>query len=586
MLRSSLSLFSAAVLSVLVSRLDAVGTDKRGGVQDFAFIDDAPPLMIRVRVEIDGQPLYRRWNDCVTRIFKHLDKNGDGFLDAKEAEQVPSAHLFFPSTDDPIRRYFGPPGTDPVRIPNLANLDTNGDGKVSREELANYYRKNGGADFQFVGDRAFNGPSYFATVRVSGTQGPPADVNEALFRLLDTNKDGKLSRDELAAGAKRLAKLDLDEDEMISSEEIHPTGRRVNLNAYYAVQSLPRSDDRLVLLSAGEFPMTLAQRLMKRYSKDKIGDNLLSFLGAKLSAKEIGLDAAAFAILDVNKDGFLDANELKHFGKIAPHLELSLKLSKNAALERLPVKGTLALKDAGNGLILDRGPSRVVFRLDPGTLRGDVKNRLKSEFQIFDQDGNGYIDRREARDSIFYSSLFHLMDADKDGKVFEKEMLAYIDSWGELLALSRSSCVTLTLAEEGKGIFDFLDTNRDRRLSVREIRQLPKLLDLLDRNKDGFLEPSEFPRSSLLEFRHGPAGRERSIVDVNTLDELLVPAPAMPQAKGPLWFRKMDRNRDGDVSRAEFLGTDDEFRRIDTDGDGLISLEEAERFDALMRKKK
>jgi hypothetical protein len=46
----------------------------------------------------------------------------------------------------------------------------------------------------------------------------------------------------------------------------------------------------------------------------------------------------------------------------------------------------------------------------------------------------------------------------------------------------------------------------------------------------------------------------------------------------------MDRNRDGDVSRREFLGSDEEFRRIDSDGDGLISVEEAERFDAECRK--
>jgi Ca2+-binding EF-hand superfamily protein len=46
-----------------------------------------------------------------------------------------------------------------------------------------------------------------------------------------------------------------------------------------------------------------------------------------------------------------------------------------------------------------------------------------------------------------------------------------------------------------------------------------------------------------------------------------------------MWFRKMDRNADGDVSRSEFLGTKAEFDAIDTDKDGLISLEEAEAYD-------
>jgi hypothetical protein len=57
------------------------------------------------------------------------------------------------------------------------------------------------------------------------------------------------------------------------------------------------------------------------------------------------------------------------------------------------------------------------------------------------------------------------------------------------------------------------------------------------------------------------------------------------QGSGPLWFRKMDRNNDGDVSAREFLGTPEQFRRIDSDGDGLISPAEARRADAGAAKK-
>jgi hypothetical protein len=45
----------------------------------------------------------------------------------------------------------------------------------------------------------------------------------------------------------------------------------------------------------------------------------------------------------------------------------------------------------------------------------------------------------------------------------------------------------------------------------------------------------------------------------------------------------MDRNGDGYVSRREFLGPEELFHKLDADGDGLISAEEAERFDAAQR---
>jgi hypothetical protein len=42
----------------------------------------------------------------------------------------------------------------------------------------------------------------------------------------------------------------------------------------------------------------------------------------------------------------------------------------------------------------------------------------------------------------------------------------------------------------------------------------------------------------------------------------------------------MDRNGDGDLSRGEFLGTAEQFGRMDADGDGLVSAREAQKPEA------
>jgi Ca2+-binding EF-hand superfamily protein len=57
--------------------------------------------------------------------------------------------------------------------------------------------------------------------------------------------------------------------------------------------------------------------------------------------------------------------------------------------------------------------------------------------------------------------------------------------------------------------------------------------------------------------------------------ELMTAPGTRTPAAGPSWFRKMDRNKDGDVSRREFLGPRAAFEKLDRDHDGLIDAAEA-----------
>ena len=49
---------------------------------------------------------------------------------------------------------------------------------------------------------------------------------------------------------------------------------------------------------------------------------------------------------------------------------------------------------------------------------------------------------------------------------------------------------------------------------------------------------------------------------------------------GPGWFKLMDRNHDGDLSRREFFGRPADFDAADADHDGLLTPDEAEKMPA------
>jgi Ca2+-binding EF-hand superfamily protein len=492
--------------------------------------------------------------------------------------------------------------------PTLAALDTNKDGKVSKEELAAYYRKNGGMPFQFnfsQGQSQVGNVVYFdpATGRQAGNS-TADELNEALFKLLDTNKDGKLSKEELAKAPEVLAKLDLDDDEMITVDEVLPNSRNPYDGFVVApplpVGSAPVQGEPFFMIVPGESTTGLARQLLTRYAAK---GHLVPQGIKKLTRKDLGLDEATFNRLDVDGDGELDSEELARFAQRPADLELTVRLGRKDDKEpRLEVvqRDDKAAPQVGSvrklpdgELVLELGTVRLQFSNESRGVRGRpadfLREQYKAQFRAADTDMNGYLDMKEAMASPFFRNTFKLMDLDGDGKLFEKEMLAYLDTTLELQAKAMTSIASLTASDQGRGLFDLLDTNRDGRLSVREIRQAPKLIEQLDREGKGYITLKDIPRSYQLTIGEGPLGggfgRARFVAVGGGFGGRRG-RPPLPAPVGPLWFRKMDRNRDGDVSRKEWLGTDEDFRKIDTDGDGLISLEEAEKADALFRKLK
>src|SRR5947209_5304636 len=127
-------------------------------------------------------------------------------------------------------------------------------------------------------------------------QAPSADaLNDALFTLLDTSKDGKLSKDELAAAPALLLKLDANDDEMITPQELLPgsapvDGRLAVLRLQQMTAS-PGANAHFMLLTPGEPSVDLARRLLARYAPR-------NQQSTKLTCQQLGLDEATFRTLD------------------------------------------------------------------------------------------------------------------------------------------------------------------------------------------------------------------------------------------------------------------------------------------------
>jgi Ca2+-binding EF-hand superfamily protein len=527
-------------------------------VQDLLFLAPDRPLLLRLHLLADGKAAADRWSAYLDRLFAYFDRNGDGVLDKEEA-----ARAFTPMQ---LRQLFDSNYflVRDRQTPSPADLDLDEDGKVSKAEFRAYYRRHEAGPVAVVGG---NNPA----------GGDP--LSAALFSALDTDHDGRLTATELAAAPKVLGPLDVDDDEMITPGEILAGGFALNRQqppapGFTGFPLLP------VPKEAGPGRLTqrmrIAKELVARYDRDHDG---------KLDPEEFALPPEQFERLDTNGDGKLEVLELLRWVIARPAAEAVLRLAppESQALVATARPGTKEgpwRRDGEHTLALSAGNLEIRLTAAPAIPAprnpSNARQFYAAQFRTVDVEDRGYVTRRQAQAKNNLSLLFalELGDRDEDGKLTRREL----DAFADVLADAAGARTQVVFHAVGRGLFSWLDADRDGRLSVRELRNAATRL-------------APFARGGGVSLRALPEQFQIVVSQGTPIYGPVQPPGAFPPpgglsrpARGPLWFRKMDRNGDGDLSPREFLGSRAVFDRLDLDKDGLISVEEAEQADRELRK--
>jgi Ca2+-binding EF-hand superfamily protein len=514
------------------------------------------PIVVELQLTIDGHPHTEALARLVDEVLKLGDTDGDGRTMWKElcaSRRIKHGQYGNLAIDNEN-------GEKQV----IERYDIARDGVVDRTELPRFLTRNAG------GSRPFS---------IRGTL-DHRDLNRrgaATWRVIDADEDGAISADERAAAALLLAGRDGDDDEILLASDLNP--RLQTPDPEMMAERRRRGPDAARLLGP-HADWGGVQRILE-----------LEYGGGKpLTAESFPLTPELFAQLDGNKDGRIRQKEFEALNQVPAHVVVEVGFGQHSSLHapreenvsrsetttmprlklahvnpRLAESGSAIVEHSGR-LTIAVGGNRLTFYTNDTVASEDFSARAKQALGMFDQNKDGYLENSEVPESLQGQlGRFEAIDADDDGKAYPFEIEAFL---AQQQAGLRAQ-IHAKAADTEDVLFAALDADHDERLDSRELEGVAQRLAALDRNGDGQVTSDELPEVLLIGLARG---------SLENADATFSPPPIIvrgPDGKAPRWFTSMDANRDGTISRREFLGTAEQFSKLDKDGNGLLELVEA-----------
>lgn len=384
------------------------------------------PLLVDVTMTLDGRPYNQAFDEQLAALLKAADSDDDGAATWKELMD----------NDDYLKgAYSGQPAmNERQKRDAIKQYDLNEDGHIQKQEATAWLGRDAGRSAA-----AFR-------VRSSRAYVPNSRTHSRVWPFLDRDANGELSAAELDAAGDALLRLDADDDQVLTLDELASLREQLlGQNQMYATNDATR--DAAIHLEPGYTIERLDYMLPDIYSPHQT-----------LSPESFPALPKLFAQLDKSGEEWLDRDELALLLTVEPHVKLAVEFNSAPTAEQPAAKVTLLGHSDDVQPFGATTPDRLTLTLG------------------------------EARLAISATGA----------AVATEPAMAYGgDAQNQL---------QLMVHDQEDALFEELDANGDGRLGTREMTACRERLATRDANGDGVLAADELPYSMIVAFMRGGAG--------------------------------------------------------------------------------